>query len=68
MGELLKECEIRPNPGSCGFPVIVRGGRNQMGKQIYYFLNYSGEEQKAVCRKVHGQNCFPVKQRRQEIS
>ncbi len=49
MGELLKECEIRPNPGSCGFPVIVRGGRNQMGKQIYYFLNYSGEEQKAVC-------------------
>ena len=20
-----------------------------MGKQIYYFLNYSGEEQKAVC-------------------
>ena len=21
----------------------------QMGKQIYYFLNYSGEEQKAVC-------------------
>ena len=49
MGEFLKECEIRPNPGSCGFPVIVRGGRNQMGKQIYYFLNYSGEEQKAVC-------------------
>lgn len=49
LGELLKDCQIHPNPGSCGFPVIVRGGRNQMGKQVYYFLNYSGEKQEAVC-------------------
>lgn len=40
---------IEPNPGSQGFPVILRGGRNKDGKQIWYFLNYSGQTQWAVC-------------------
>ncbi len=44
-----KEQGILPNPGSEGFPVIVKKGRNQAGRLVYYFLNYSGKEQTASC-------------------
>lgn len=46
---ITKEQGILPNPGSAGFPVIVRKGRNRYGRQVIYFLNYSGKERQAVC-------------------
>lgn len=48
---LAKEQGTEPNSGSAGFPVIVRTGRNQSGRQIIYMLNYSGKKQQAVCPK-----------------
>ena len=38
------------------FPVIVRKGKNDFGKQIYYYLNYSQEEQKAFYQGSSGRN------------
>lgn len=49
LAALIQECDITANPGSCGFPVIVRGGTNQLKKQVYYYLNYSGEKQEMQC-------------------
>lgn len=33
------------------FPIIVRQGINDFGKRVSFFLNYSGQEQKAVSEK-----------------
>lgn len=47
--DIMTEQNISPNEGSSGFPVIVRKGRNCHGKQILYFLNYSGNPQTGIC-------------------
>lgn len=47
--KLAGEQGISPNPGSAGFPLIVRGGKNGAGRQLWYLLNYSGQAQQAVC-------------------
>lgn len=47
--DIMETAGITPNAGSEGFPVIVRRGKNTQGKEINYFLNYSGQEQKAWC-------------------
>lgn len=41
--EVLKTAEIKEC--SDAYPVIVRKGKNDYGKTIRYFLNFSGEEQ-----------------------
>ncbi|MDO4292594.1 MAG: beta-galactosidase [Eubacteriales bacterium] len=46
---ITEEAGVLPNPGSEGFPVIVRSGENRRGNRIFYFFNYSGTEQRAVC-------------------
>ena len=38
------------------FPVIVRKGINEMGKQIIYYLNFSGEQQMVLYREKEGVN------------
>lgn len=44
-----KEQGLKPGPGTGGFPVIVRGGKNTAGKQIWYLLNYSPQTQCISC-------------------
>ena len=31
------------------FPLIVRGGENDLGRRVTYYLNYSGETVKTAC-------------------
>ena len=47
--EAMKEAGVRPASSSEGFPVIVRKGINQMGKEIVYIFNYSGQNRTASC-------------------
>ena len=51
--EILKraavDAGIREKSMEYEWPVIVRQGKNQYGKQIHYVLNYSEEEQKIRC-------------------
>lgn len=47
--DVMKDAGIDANEGSEGFPVIIRRGKNQFGKNICYFFNYSGETQNARC-------------------
>ena len=46
--EVLKTAEIIEC--SDAYPVIVRKGKNDYGKTIRYFLNFSGEEQNVACQ------------------
>ena len=46
--EVLKTAEIMEC--SDAYPVIVRKGKNDYGKTIRYFLNFSGEEQNVACQ------------------
>ena len=36
------------------FPVIVRKGRNDFGKNVWFYFNYSGQEQTAAHRHANG--------------
>lgn len=47
--EILTDACVNHNEGSKGFPVIIKQGMNTYGKRIYFLLNYSAEEQSAVC-------------------
>ncbi len=38
--------EIENAAGAAEFPVIIKSGTNQYGKQIHYYMNYSGQEVK----------------------
>lgn len=49
LSDALKAAGVVPNEGSAGFPVIVRCGKNRLGRKLCYFFNYSGEEQKGCC-------------------
>lgn len=49
LSDALEAAGVRPAEGSAGFPVIVRCGRNRLGRKVCYFFNYSGEEQKGYC-------------------
>lgn len=62
---IAEEQGILQNPGSQGFPVIVKKGKNQAGKQIYYFLNYSGNKQQAVCPEGCFQELLTQKARKE---
>ena len=43
LSDTVKDAGIELNENSV-FPLIHRKGRNNMGKMIHYFMNYSGEE------------------------
>ncbi len=53
---LLKQSGIPENEETSRFPVIVRKGTNQFGKEIRYYLNYSSEENHVVFRHNAGVN------------
>jgi beta-galactosidase len=43
------------------FPVVVKSGRNNLNKQIHYFLNYSGVEKTVKYNFEDGQNLLSEK-------
>lgn len=47
--EAMNEAGVKANDGSDGFPVIVRKGTNQYGKNVHYIFNYSDKSQTAKC-------------------
>lgn len=47
--EAMKEAGVRPGFDSQEFPVVVRKGINQMGKEIVYIFNYSGQSRTVSC-------------------
>lgn len=64
--DIMEEENIFPNEGSEGFPVVVRKGINEKGKEIVYYLNYSGNTQRGKCPKGKFINLFGGKPVRDE--
>lgn len=46
--DILKAANIQPENNDCYFPIILRKGKNQYGKTVRFFLNYSAQPQ-TVC-------------------
>ncbi|MCX7657532.1 MAG: beta-galactosidase trimerization domain-containing protein, partial [Oscillospiraceae bacterium] len=42
--DCLKKAGLWSEEQKCSFPVIIRKGTNNFGKEIVYFLNYSNNE------------------------
>ena len=63
--DTLNDAGIADASGRPEFPVIIRTGINQFGKEIIYYLNYSTKEQIVTYRGIDGVELFgdtPVKE------
>lgn len=58
---LLKESGVSEEEGTSRFPVIIREGTNQYGKEIRYYLNYSSEVNHIVFHHNAGVNLLTGK-------
>lgn len=54
LSDVLKEADLWSSRQEIGFPVIIKTGVNDLGKEILYYLNYSGKTQKVVYREKKG--------------
>lgn len=52
--DVLKDAGLGETLSDTGFPVILRRGTNGLGKEIVYYLNYSGEAQTVTYRGADG--------------
>lgn len=52
--DVLKDAGLGETLSDTGFPVILRRGTNELGKEIVYYLNYSGEAQTVTYRGADG--------------
>ena len=50
MGKVLKDAGVWCQEQEVEFPVIIKKGINDYGKEVVYFLNYSPEVQELACR------------------
>lgn len=53
LSSALKDADIQYKEGK-SFPVILRKGKNDFGKKVWFYLNYSGREQVAVYEYAEG--------------
>lgn len=54
LSDVLKEADLWSSRQEIGFPVIIKTGVNDLGKEILYYLNYSGKTQKVIYREKKG--------------
>ncbi|HOP95523.1 MAG TPA: beta-galactosidase [Dictyoglomaceae bacterium] len=59
--DCLKKAGLWGDEQKYSFPVIIRKGTNDFGKEIIYFFNYSKEEQKITYKGSEGINLFEDK-------
>ena len=57
---LSKSGLLNPNE-DVAFPVVIKSGRNNLNRQIHYFLNYSGTEKTVKYNFENGQNLLSEK-------
>ena len=56
--DVIKEAELWGTEQEVTFPVIIKKGTNDMGKEVIYYLNYSPETQKVIYKGKDGVELF----------
>lgn len=56
--DVIKEAGLWSRDQEITFPIIIKKGTNDLGKEVVYYLNYSKEERKVIYRGTEGIELF----------